>query len=624
MQALILAAGMGRRLKELTRDSAKCMVEVNGKTLIERMLTHLDGLNLNEIIIVVGYKAKELISFINTLDIQTPITFVTNEIYAKTNNIYSLYLARDYLVKDDTLLLESDLIFGDGVLGKLMNSKYPNLALVAKYENWMDGTAVTIDSENNITRFIEKSEFDYRNMNQYFKTVNIYKFSRQFSESYYVPFLKAYIESKGSNAYYEQVLKVLGVIEKSLIKAEVLEDEAWYEIDDAQDLDIAESIFSEERFSKILNRYGGYWRYPKLIDFCYLVNPFYPPRKMIEEMKANLELLIGNYPSGIEVNSLIAGKYYGLKKEHICPGNGAAELIQSLMKTIHGNIGVIFPTFEEYPNRLNKNFIVPFYPKNRNFTYQCEELMDYYENSDIKALLLINPDNPSGNFINKAGILRLAAWAEQKGIRLIVDESFVDFADAPDTQTLLSETILCEHKCLAVVKSISKSFGVPGLRLGVIASADEELIRTIKKDVAIWNINSIAEFYLQICEKYSNDYRLALEKFKYVREKFVKELGNIPNLRVIPTQANFVMCEVLGGYSAEKLSEALLHRHNILIKDLSAKNGINGQYIRVAVKTSEENGQLLTALHKVLDQANRTKSLNLKVSGLEAYLYDQQ
>jgi len=624
MQALILAAGMGKRLKELTRDSAKCMVKVNGKTLIERMLFQLDKLHLKEIIIVVGYKADVLISYINTLNIKTPITFVRNEDYSTTNNIYSLYLARDYLIKDDTLLLESDLIFSDGVLRRIVKNTYPNLALVAKYENWMDGTVVTIDSQNNITSFIEKKEFDYGKMNEYYKTVNIYKFSKQFSQLYYVPFLNAYIDSKGSNEYYEQVLKVLRVIDMSSIKAEVLEDEPWYEIDDVQDLDIAESIFSEEKFNKIRNRYGGYWRYPKLIDFCYLVNPFYPPGKMMEEIKANIELLIGSYPSGIEVNSLVAGKYYGLKKEHICPGNGAAELINSLMKTIDGSVGMIFPTFEEYSNRLDKNLIVPYYPKNRNFSYSCEELMNFYENSKIKALILINPDNPSGNFINKSGILKLAAWAEQKGIRLIVDESFVDFVEASDSQSLLAESILQQNKHLAVIKSISKSFGVPGLRLGIIGSADEELISFIKHDISIWNINSIAEFYLQVCEKYKNEYGLALEKFKLIRKEFVEELRNILNLRAIPSQANFIMCEVLGGYSAEKLSETLLNKYNILIKDLSGKKGIDGQYIRVAVKTKEENNLLIAALKNILGQAKMTKPINLKFSRQEAYVYEQK
>jgi len=604
MQALILAAGMGKRLKDLTKDSAKCMVKVNGRTLIERMLLHLDRLKLNEIIVVVGYKGKELKSYIKSLGIKTSITFITNDIYSETNNIYSLYLARDYLIKDDTLLLESDLIFDDGVLKKIISNPYPNLALVAKYENWMDGTVVTIDNDNNITSFVEKKEFDYNHIESYYKTVNIYKFSRQFSKVYYVPFLKAYIDSKGTNEYYEQVLKVLRLIEKAPIKAEILENEAWYEIDDIQDLDIAESIFSEERYSKIRSRYGGYWRYPKLMDFCYLVNPYYPPESMIEEIKANTMQLICNYPSGIEVNSLIAGKYYGLKKEHVCPGNGAAELISSLMKTIRGRIGIVYPTFEEYPNRLDRSLIAPYYPKNRDYSYTVDDLISHYDLINIKALLLINPDNPSGNFISKSEIQRLAAWAQDKGIRLIVDESFVDFADAAETQSLLSEEILQRNRHLVIVKSISKSFGVPGLRLGIVASGDEDLIGFIKKDISIWNINSIAEFYLQICEKYRKEYSLALDRFKEVRKEFIEDLNYVPGLRVIPSQANFVMCELVNGYSAEKLSRTLLNEYNILVKDLSNKKGIIGQYIRLAVKTTEENNMLLTALRNILGREN--------------------
>jgi len=468
----------------------------------------------------------------------------------------------------------------------------------------MDGTVVTIDNDNNITSFVEKKEFDYNHIESYYKTVNIYKFSRQFSKVYYVPFLKAYIDSKGTNEYYEQVLKVLRLIEKAPIKAEILENEAWYEIDDIQDLDIAESIFSEERYSKIRSRYGGYWRYPKLMDFCYLVNPYYPPESMIEEIKANTMQLICNYPSGIEVNSLIAGKYYGLKKEHVCPGNGAAELISSLMKTIRGRIGIVYPTFEEYPNRLDRSLIAPYYPKNRDYSYTVDDLISHYDLINIKALLLINPDNPSGNFISKSEIQRLAAWAQDKGIRLIVDESFVDFADAAETQSLLSEEILQRNRHLVIVKSISKSFGVPGLRLGIVASGDEDLIGFIKKDISIWNINSIAEFYLQICEKYRKEYSLALDRFKEVRKEFIEDLNYVPGLRVIPSQANFVMCELVNGYSAEKLSRTLLNEYNILVKDLSNKKGIIGQYIRLAVKTTEENNMLLTALRNILGREN--------------------
>jgi len=604
MQAIILAAGMGKRLKELTKDTTKCMVKVNGVTLIERMLTQLDRLNLTQVVVVVGYKADLLISYISGLGIDTPIIYVKNEIYHKTNNIYSLYLARNYLIKEDTLLLESDLIYEDQALLRIVNNPYPSLALVAKYESWMDGTVVTLDEENNLTGFIGKTQYDYNEIDNYYKTVNIYKFGKQFSVTHYVPFLEAYIKAQGNNAYYEQVLNIISHLDKPDIKAEVLGGEVWYEIDDAQDLDIAETLFSvsnEDKLHKMQSRYGGYWRYPKLVDFCYLVNPFYPPVKMIDEIKANMESLITNYPSGMAVNSLVAAKCFGLHPEHVCLGNGAAELIQALMRTVKGKTGIVLPTFEEYFNRANADSIVPYYPDNSDYSYTADNLMEYYADAGLDALLLINPDNPSGNFIEIGDVLRLAKWAQKKGIRLIVDESFVDFADSICTGTLLTEKILGEYKTLAVVKSISKSYGIPGLRLGILGSGDPDLIDWMRKSVSIWNINSIAEFYMQICEKYKDDYKFALVKFREVREEFLEGLRAIPHLRVIPTQANFVMCEVLGEETAAHLTEQLLGEHNMFIKDLSEKRGVKGQFIRLAVKRKDENDALIRVLHQLLD-----------------------
>lgn len=503
MQAIILAAGMGKRLRELTCDNTKCMVKVNGVTLIERMLSQLDKMNLSGIIIVIGYKGQKLTDYISTLKIRTPIIYVNNDIYYKTNNIYSLFLARNYLMREDTLLLESDLIFDDSVLHKLIEDPYPSLALVAKYESWMDGTVVTLDEENNITGFLGKKHFQFKDSSCYFKTVNIYKFSKDFSNTHYVPFLEAYCKALGDNEYYEQVLKVITLLDKPGIKAAVLENEPWYEIDDIQDLDIAESIFTSsdaEKSDKIRSRYGGYWRYPALIDFCYLVNPYYPPPKLLDEIKVNFDRLICRYPSGIDVNCLLAAKYFGLHKQNVVAGNGAAELIKALMEIQKGRIGIVLPAFEEYPNRKNPEDIVAFYPDNNNYSYTASDLIGFYNDKDISVLLLINPDNPSGNYIEKTDVLRTAKWAQKKGITFIVDESFTDFADTEEPGTLLKEEILAEHPDLIVVKSISKSFGVPGLRLGVLAAYNTELINLLKKNVAIWNINSFAEFYLQIFE----------------------------------------------------------------------------------------------------------------------------
>ncbi|MDU5741506.1 MAG: aminotransferase class I/II-fold pyridoxal phosphate-dependent enzyme [Clostridium sp.] len=604
MQAIILAAGMGKRLKQLTNNNTKCMVKVNGVTMIERMLSQLDKLNLSNITVVVGYKGKELQEYISTLNIKTKINYVENEIYDKTNNIYSLYLARHCLLQEDTLLLESDLIFEDSVLEKIVNDPYPSLALVAKYESWMDGTVVTLDEENNITRFLDKKAFKFEDIQNYYKTVNIYKFSKEFSTSHYVPFLEAYSKALGDNEYYEQVLKVITLLDKPEIKATKLGNESWYEIDDVQDLDIAESIFAptaDEKLAKIQARYGGYWRYPGVIDFCYLVNPFYPPQKLMNEIKANFETLLCEYPSGLEVNSLLAAKYFGLNKEHVVVGNGAAELIKSLMERGEGKIGMAMPTFQEYPNRKNDEDVVPYYPNNKDYAYTAMDLMSFYEDKDISTLLLINPDNPSGNYICKDDVLKLARWAQNKNITFIVDESFVDFADKEESPTLLEDYILNDYPELIIVKSISKSFGVPGLRLGILASHNTKLISELKKDVAIWNINSFGEFYMQIFEKYKGDYTTAIEKFKEVRREYLEELSNVKNLRVVPTQANYVLCEILGDNTAYDITKRLLDEYDVFIKDLSSKKGFNGQYIRIAVKRPEENRKLVEALKTILE-----------------------
>ena len=602
MQAIILAAGMGKRLKELTSNATKCMVEVNGEMMIHKTLMHLEKLNLNKIVLVVGYEGQQLMDYVNSLGLKTPVEYVVNDVYDKTNNIYSLYLAKEYLLQDDTLLLESDLVYEEAVIRKLVDTPYPSLVLVDKFESWMDGTCITVDEDDNITSFVSKREFDFTKTDEYYKTVNLYKFSKNFSEKYYVPFLEAYCNAMGLNEYYEQVLKVITFLGDLEIKAVKLNGEKWYEIDDVQDLDIAESLLAgkEEKLEKMQKRFGGYWRYPKLIDFCYLVNPYFPNKKLVSEMQTNFERLLGEYPSGMGVNSLIAAKIFGLHASQVIVGNGAAELIKSLMERFTGRLGMAFPTFQEYPNRKAEKDVVPYFVTNDEFRYTAKDLMDFYEDKDIEVLTLINPDNPSGNYIRREDVLKLSEWCEKKNIRFVVDESFVDFVDEEETTTLLDAEILKANPNLIVVKSISKSYGVPGLRLGVLASSDEELIAEMKKDVAIWNINSFAEFYLQIYEKYAKDYAKVIEKFKQTRAAYIKDLQALSGLRVLPTQANYVLCEVTSGVTSRKLAEDLLEE-NILIKDLSTKKGFDGKnYIRLAVRDEKDNAILVEALKRYL------------------------
>ena len=604
MQAIILAAGMGKRLGELTKTNTKCMIKVNGQTLIDRMMKQLVQLRLSRVVLVIGFEGKKLKKYIQDQNYNVPITFVINPIYNTTNNIYSLYLAKKYLEEDDTILLESDLILEDSLFQKLLNNPFPNLALVAKYQHMMDGTVVKLDQNNNIIQFIPKKDFVFSERNNYYKTLNVYKFSKEFCIHNYNPFLEAYSTAFGNNEYYEQVLRVITFLDKSEFKALPIADEKWYEIDDIQDLNIAEAIFAEkgDQLKKIQKRYGGYWRFPKLIDFCYLVNPFFPTPKFIEELKANFTELLTEYPSGMEVNSLLAGKYFHINSNYICIGNGAAELIKALFERIanHEKVGIITPTFEEYPNRLSQAQIVSYTPTNKDLSYTEDDIITFYENKNLQYLLIINPDNPSGNFININGLLKLIQWTKKNHIKLVVDESFVDFAENYPNNTLIKSNILINNEHLIIIKSISKSYGVPGLRLGVLISSNMELIRDVKKDVSIWNINSFAEFYLQIYGKYEKDYELACEMFCKERERFYQELRKVRYLRIIPSQANYFLCEVISEYSSKEITTLLFEQYNILIKNCSCKIGLTDKsFIRIAIKDRESNNSLLKALRKL-------------------------
>lgn len=611
MQAIILAAGMGKRLKEHTQANTKCMVTVNGIPLIKRALDILDRKKLSRIILVTGYEGQKLTAYVTSLNLITPVLFIHNPVYDRTNNIYSLALAKEKLVSEDTLLLESDIIFEEALIDLLLADERETLALADKFASWMDGTCMILDEDDSIKDFIPGKYLKFEDKDSYYKTVNIYKFSRHFSANTYVPFLEAYAKAMGNNEYYESVIKLIALLETKEIKAKRLEGQIWYEIDDIQDLDIAESMFAptpEEQYQSIASRYGGHWRYPKMLDFCYLVNPYFPPKKLLDEMVSNFETLISQYPSGMRVNSLLASRNFGVRPEHIVIGNGAAELIKLVMARLDGPTGFIRPTFEEYPSRYDRNQSVIFTPSNDEFRYTADDLMEYFGCPEhaVSTLILINPDNPSGNYLLPDDLKRLISWCAKRAIRLIIDESFSDFAYLGETAwglglSLINEETMASYDQLYLVKSISKSYGVPGIRLGVLASANESMIKELKEDSPIWNVNSFGEFYMQISEKYKKDYQEALRKMEKARTTLYKGLCSIPFLRPFPSQANYIMCQVTGELKSGLLAGRLLQQ-SILIKDLTPKLQNGKQYVRLAVRSQADNNRLLEALRSIAER----------------------
>lgn len=598
MQAIMLAAGMGSRLGKYTKENTKCMLDVYGKTLLERAIDSLLNANINKLILVLGYKKENVKKYIKEtkLDEKIEIEFIDNDIYDKTNNIYSLYLAKDKLIQDDTILLESDLIYDESIISELVNSKYNDAALVAKYEEWMDGTMVTLNEDKVISSFVEKNNFDYNEVNSYYKTVNIYKFSKDFCKRFYLPFLESYIKAYGHNDYYELVLKVISGLKDAKLYGVVLDGKDWYEIDDCQDYDIVKAIFApttKEKLELFHKRFGGYWRFNGIKDYCYLVNPYFPTKQLISKMKYFYEDLLFNYPSGQKVERIIATRFFeNVSDENIIIGNGAAELINLLRNVVGKRIALTIPSFNEYVRCFPNSEFVFINSKDNGYRLSLESLINVLD--DVDTLVVISPDNPSGSHLSYDETIKLLNIAKQKEKQIVFDESFIDFAS--DNYTLIDDSILKRYENLIVIKSISKSYGVPGLRLGILASGNNDIINILNNNLPVWNINSFAEYFLQIFNIYKKDYKNACINIKNERDRFYNELRNIKELYVYPSEANYFMIELKKGKSIE-LAEFLLNEKKILIKVLNGKNGFDSkEYIRIAIKDKEENDYLFDCL----------------------------
>ncbi len=598
MQAIMLAAGKGSRLGKYTKNNTKCMLEVYGKTLLERAIDALLLAGIKDFIIVLGYKGENVKKYIREkeLDKKINIIYVDNDVYDTTNNIYSLYLAKDYLIKDDTILLESDLIYDVSIVKKLVDSKYDSAAVIAKYEEWMDGTVVTLNDEGFINSFIERKNFEYKNADNYYKTVNIYKFSKEFSERFYLPFLESYIKAYGNNDYYELVLKVISGLKEVKLHGFKLTGEDWYEIDDAQDYDIVNAIFApstKEKLELFHKRFGGYWRFNGIKDYCYLVNPYFPTKQMIDKMKYFYDELLFNYPSGQKIEKICASRMFdNVNEDNILIGNGAAELINNLRYIVGKRIGLTIPSFNEYVRCFPDCEITYINSSDDNYRLSLDKIIDKLD--DVDTMIIISPDNPSGSCLKYEEVIEILDIAKEKNKQVIFDESFMDFAN--NNYTLIDDDILNKYSDLVVIKSISKSYGVPGLRLGVLASGNEKYIKTINNNLPVWNINSFAEYFLQIINIYKKDYIEGCKKIKEERDRFYKELIKIKDLYIYPSEANYFMCKLLSG-SANELAEYLLDNNKILIKVLNGKNGFDdGEYIRIAIKSTIDNDYLVKSI----------------------------
>ena len=495
-RTILLCAGLGHRMYPLTVDVPKCLVEVNGVPILFRSLKALAAAGVTEAIIVVGYQAAQVRRRIGHTFAGIAIQYVDALDFDTTNNIRSLWDARQHC-GEDILLIEGDVVFDSEVVRRLCEQPGSSLAVVPDNANF-SGTVVHRDADGLVTEFVLGADLDPRlTDDDALKTVNIYLLRAEPLRTAILPELCRQIGGGNDQAYYETVFRDL-VADGSLpdLVAVDVSSCRWYELDDHRDLEIAEFMFlsRERQYDRIQSLHGSYWRYG-VVDHAYLYNLHFPPPAMLKDLRDELPDLIANYPVGqLELDRLVA-QWTGTDAAGIVVGNGAAELIKVMGLDPATRMSIPVPSFNEYENVLRPEQVDRVALNPVTFELDLDAFAESARRAGSTVAVLVTPNNPTALSVDRPAVLRLARRLAEHDCRLVVDESFIEFSRAGRAASV--EGDVDGHPNLVVIKSMSKVFGIPGLRIGYLLTGDRRFAAAVRADLPIWNLNGMAESFLR-------------------------------------------------------------------------------------------------------------------------------
>ncbi|MCP1427466.1 histidinol-phosphate/aromatic aminotransferase/cobyric acid decarboxylase-like protein/choline kinase [Paenibacillus xylanexedens] len=603
-KAIMLCAGRGSRLGISTKRQPKPLLRVNHNSILENAVEQLIASGYNELVIVIGYKGDEIRKTLYPYRQLINITFIENSEWENTNNIYSLWLAKEEL-NENVTLLEGDVYFDKKILEFMnSNSNNSNLMVVSELSWLMEGTFVVIGDSGWVTdMYSTKDEMSLSLSGTPYKTANIYHLSEQLC-SFISQELDRQVQAGHTGDYYEKTFKE-ALAQGIKFKVIEVDPSLWAEIDCIYDLSISEFQFSDDRHKRLKNQHGGYWRYP-ITDFALIYNFHFPPSELKNKMIARFDNLLLNYPSGSGYIVHHLSHFLEIHRENLVIANGVSELIKVLPRLIKGRVALIEPSFNEYTDCFRSDQTVTFHLDEAcEFNLDMDSFIGFIHKEQPEAVVMVTPNNPTGRFISKSDIHRLYRATEDLGTILIVDESFLDFSNQRDTDSFLH--YLNEYPRVIVLRSMSKTFGIGGLRLGYAASSDKLLIQDIQRELPIWNINGFGEEFILNLSSYRKEYDCSCVQVRKETDELYEQLRAIPNLKVFKTDSNFILCKIRDQQmTADLLAYELLTKFNFYIKECSGKKMKDSTYFfRISSRTRSENLLLLKALQKVL-------SLNLQ------------
>jgi threonine-phosphate decarboxylase len=354
-----------------------------------------------------------------------------------------------------------------------------------------------------------------------------------------------------------------------------------------------------EKYDYISKQHGGYYRH-NFTDHAYLYNLYFPPQAVFAHLKDNIHNLVLNYPMAQDALAELIGEIIQQPTERIIVGNGAAEIIKILSGHLAKKIIVPVPSFNEYVNAAPEGQVVEFPLEFPSFQLDVDKFAAEAIKVGADMAVVVTPNNPTSILVPKADLIRLAQKLDKHNCLLIIDESFLDFAKGKEQISLEKE--IHKYPNMAILKSMSKAYGICGLRIGYLLTANLEFAAAVRKGIHIWNINGFAEEFLRILPRHKQEFEASCEKVKTDRDMFYKKLCAIEGMTVFKPDANYIFCRLPNGaISGPEVTKRLFIEHNIYIKDSVGKTQPDAdRYIRIASRTNEENNIIIDALNNVM------------------------
>ena len=335
-----------------------------------------------------------------------------------------------------------------------------------------------------------------------------------------------------------------------------------------------------------------------------MTNSYFPPDEFIQLLSSNLRTLIQAYPSTNRWISSVLGKVIGVEASNIVVANGASELISSISGTLINNMAIPVPTFEEYTNRvkaLDKQ-ISPFLLTG-DFHLDTQEFISHIHASGANSVVIVNPNNPTGTLTQRDEMVDLISKLSYLDL-VLVDESFIEFSQAVPNPSVVD--LVDKYPNLMIIKSMSKNYGVPGLRLGYIVSGNTLHVEQLRQSIPIWSINSIAQAFLENLGQYQAEFFVSCQHVIASTQTLFHDLERIIEVKPYPTEGNYILCELGAEMTGHQVGTMLLQEYGILISDRGNKSGLASNFIRIASRTDEENSRVAAALKNICSPKQTT------------------